>query len=146
VLVRAAWSLVIVVIITGCAAQPMPQPSATEQQSPTEQPSAAEQPALHVIDVDGPGVTVMLGGQSLASVPCGGSAEVTPGGTVPPLPWELTILADDGGALQFPTREVDTLPWAILIRGRVALSGSWPMSYGPAPANLNDPCASVPPS
>ncbi len=112
---------------------------------PASQPQPTEQPALHILDIDGPGVVVMLGEQTLASVPCGGDAVVAPGGSMPQLPWQLTVLADDGGALSLPPPVV-VLPATLLIRDRVALVGSWPMgSYGPAPANLQHPCASVPP-
>lgn len=109
-------------------------------QSPSPSPSA-ESFGLHVVNVDGPGVIVLVAGEVEATVPCGGSATLAPDGSIPELPWAVEVRADDGQVL----RAFDIsgpAPQGVLVRGREVLIGSWPMSYGPAPT---DACASMSP-
>jgi hypothetical protein len=95
-------------------------------------PSPTEAQILHVVNVDGPEVAVVVGGQTIAIVSCGGAQEVEPGQTAPALPWNLMVHSTDGQELGSPTR-VTQLPRTLLIRGRNATLGPWPMiSYGPA--------------
>ena len=129
---RIVGALMVAVLFAGCG--------------PTSEASGPGEPAaLHIVNVDGPGVSVILGGKVLAAVPCGGDASLMPGGQLPPLPWDLAVRADDGAILGSVSIS-GSLPLAILIRGRSVLTGSWPMSYGPAPSPLNAPCGTVTPS
>ena len=103
-------------------------------------PSAVGEPAaLHIVNVDGPRVSILLGDTVVATVPCGTIAVLAPGSGLPGLPWNLTVRADDGQTLGSVSIS-GSLPQGVLIRGRDVLAGSWPMSYGPAPSPLDTPC------
>lgn len=101
--------------------------------------STGELAALHVVNVDGPGVQLVLADKVVARVPCGGSATLVPGGQLPGLPWVLTVRADDGAVLR-SVSIAGELPQGMVIRGRGVMTGTWPMSYGPAPSPLDAPC------
>ena len=94
--------------------------------------SPSEPGALHIVNVDGPDVSLFIAGTFVAAVPCGQDATLAPGGSLPALPWEVVVGANGGGTLGRVT--VSSLPLGLLIRGSAVLSGPWPMSYGPAPA------------
>ncbi len=131
-LARAASILTTVMLLVGCGSGA--QPSGT-----------GEPAALHIVNVDGPGVVVMLGDETVATVPCGGSATLQPGGSIPGLPWDLSVRADDGETLR-SVSIAGPLPQGMLIRGRSVMIGSWPTTYGPAPSPLDAPCGSATPS
>ena len=125
----AAAAILVVLSTLGCSSSSRP--------SPTGEPAA-----LHVVNVDGPAVYLLFSGTVIATVPCGGSATLAPGGQLPGLPWDLTIRAADGEVLR--SVSITTLPQGMLVRGRSVLTGSWPMSYGPAPSPLDAPCGTGP--
>ena len=95
--------------------------------------SSPEPGALHVVNVDGPDVSVLIAGKVVAAVPCGQDATLAPGGSLPGLPWEV-VVDERGGGGMLGRVAVSSLPLGLLIRGSAVLSGPWPMSYGPAPA------------
>lgn len=103
--------------------------------------SGGEVPAVHIVNVDGPSVDLLLDDEVIATVACEATATVVPGaGSVPALPWELTVQSSDGTVLGSPS-VADPLPKGVLIRGTGVLTGPWPMlSYGPA----SPPCAPDP--
>lgn len=94
---------------------------------------------LHLVNVDGPDVSVLLDGQVVVELPCGASRELATGDGRSPLPWTLEVRATDGEVIGTPTIE-GPLPRGLLIRGRNVLTAPWPMKDGPAPANPNAPC------
>jgi len=107
--------------------------------------SAPGEPAvLHIVNVDGPDVSVLLGASVVALVACGGDATLVPGPPVGALPWDVVVRADDGAILG-SVSILGPLPQGLLIRGRALISGSWPMSYGPAPSPLDAPCGTAVP-
>jgi hypothetical protein len=127
--VLAAIVLAIGLLIAGCASGSSPIPSLS-----------GEPAALHVANVDGPDVSLLIAGNVVAVVRCGSSASFEPGGSMPSLPWELTVRASDGEVLQ--SVSVSALPEVLLVRGRGVLTGPWPMSYGPPPDTTCEPAAS----
>jgi hypothetical protein len=112
----------------------------------TVEPAIPPEPAvLHVVNVDGPEVEVLLGGLVVATIPCGGTMTLIPGVELPAWPWELLVRATDGGNLDGQTERAisiagPTVPRSLLVRGRSVLTGPWPISFGPRPG----PCASTP--
>lgn len=129
---RIAQAIVLAAVIAACG------PGAAT-------PADGEPAALHIVNVDGPDVVVLLGEAQVATVACGSAATLEPGGALNQLPWNLTVRAVDGVALRTVTID-GPLPSGILIRGRTVLTGPWPMSYGPAPSPLGAPCGSDVPS
>lgn len=105
----------------------------------TTGPSTGDRAALHIVNVDGPRVVVLLADANVATVECGGEATLVPGDNVPQPPWSLAVRADDGAILR-SVSIVGDLPQGMLIRGRAVLTGPWPMSYGPAPSPLDALC------
>jgi hypothetical protein len=87
--------------------------------------------AVHIVNVDGPIVEVLMDGGRVATVACGGSAALIATGVPRGLPWTLEFWTSDGEHLETLTVE-GPLPWGVLIRGTAVLNGPWPMSYGPA--------------
>ncbi|HYK96280.1 MAG TPA: hypothetical protein VE011_10500 [Candidatus Dormibacteraeota bacterium] len=82
---------------------------------------------------------LVLAGQVIATIACGGQTVLAPGSALPALPWALTVRATDGGVLsgQGDQPILFAAPLAeqgVLIRDRTVIVGPWPMSYGPAPA------------
>ena len=98
--------------------------------SPLIAPGQSETAALHIVNVDGPDVSILIAGKLVAGVPCGQEATLSPTAPLPRLPWVLVVRATDGGTLGHVA--VSNLPLGVLIRGNEVLSGPWPMSYGPA--------------
>jgi hypothetical protein len=96
----------------------------------------AEPISLHVVNVDGPEVSVLVAGKVVAVVPCGNGKTLAPGGSLPGLPWSVVVRANDGETLA--SLSVSSLPQVLLIRGRGVMIGPLPMSYGPAP--VGTPC------
>lgn len=119
-------------LVAGCA---LAGPS-----SPTGEPAA-----LHIVNLDGPDVSVVLGGAVIATVPCGGSTALVPGTQLPGQPWDLTIRTA-GGEVLGSVSIAGPLPQGILVRGHCVLTGPWPMTYGPAPSPLEAPCGTSPPA
>jgi hypothetical protein len=142
-LARAASILTTVVLLNGCASGA--QPSGTGERLSTQSAATEELASLHIVNVDGPNVVVILGGATVASVPCGGNVTLEPGGLVPGLPWELSVRSEDGASLR-SVSITGPLPQGMLIRGRSVMTGSWPMAYGPAPSPLDAPCRIATPS
>jgi len=127
-----ASGVLVALLVAGCA---LAGPS-----SPTGEPAA-----LHIVNLDGPDVSVVLGGAVIATVPCGGSTALAPGTQLPGLPWDLTIRTAAGEVLG-SVSIAGPLPQAILVRGHSVLTGPWPMTYGPAPSPLEAPCGTRPPA
>jgi hypothetical protein len=142
-LARAASIVTTVMLVVGCGSGA--QPSGAADRAGTQPAAAGERASLHIVNVDGPDVAVMLGGETVATVPCGGSATLEPGGSLPGLPWDLSVRSADGASLRSMSI-TGPLPQGVLIRGRSVITGSWPMSYGPAPSPLDAPCGSATPS
>ena len=109
------------VLLMGCGASPSSSPT-------------GEVRAVHIVNVDGPDVDLIVGDQVIATLACGGTASLVPGtGSLPELPWEITVKSSEGAILGTPSM-ADPLPQGVLIRGSSVLTGPWPMSYGPGPA------------
>ena len=118
---------ILAAVLAGCAGARYASPS-------------GEVPGLHVVNVDGPEVDLVLDDQVIATVACGAIATLVPGtGDLARLPWQLTVRSSNGTVLDSQSL-ADLLPQGLLIRGTSVLIGPWPMSYGPAPAS----CTAVP--
>jgi hypothetical protein len=85
-------------------------------------------PSLHLVNVDGPAVTVSVNGGQLTSVSCGSVATVTPTGAPP---WIVVVTAENGSEL-YRTTLADATEEGIVVRLYGVRSGAWPMPYGPA--------------
>jgi hypothetical protein len=85
---------------------------------------------LHIVNVDGPAVTVSINGGQVTRVGCGSSATVTPTGSPP---WVVVVIAESGSDL-YRTTLVDAAEQGIVVRLDGVRSGAWPMPYGPAGA------------
>jgi hypothetical protein len=107
--------------------------------------SSSDEPALHIVNVDGPEVSVLLGAKLMASVPCGGEATISTASAGRDLPWDLVVVAEDGGIIGSASIP-GPLPRAMLIRGRTVMTGTWPTTYGPAPSPFDAQCATPPAS
>jgi hypothetical protein len=142
-LARAASIVTTVILLIGCGSGA--QPSGTVEPAGTKSAAAVERASLHIVNVDGPDVVVILGGETVATVPCGGNATLEPGGSLPGLPWDLSVRTAGGASLR-SVSIAGPLPQGMLIRGRAVMTGSWPMSYGPPPSPLDAPCGSATPS
>lgn len=89
--------------------------------------------SLHVANVDGPAVQVVIAGREVATLACGTSTVLQPGGELPALPWRVEVRAADGTLLDHGSVSfADGPPWGLLIRGHSVLTGPYPMAYGPA--------------
>ena len=110
--------------------------------TPSETTLTGDSGVVHVVNVDGPGVSVLLGAKVVATVPCGGAATITQGSELGALPLDLVVRAPDGAILGIASI-TGPLPRGILIRGRSVLTGPWPMSYGPAPSPFEAPCGTA---
>ncbi len=102
---------------------------------------SGEPAALTVLNVDGPGVSLLVDDQVVVAVPCGASATVMPNEELPKLPWNLAVRADNGEVIG--SLSLEGLPEWVVVRGRSILVGRSP-SYGPAPSLLASPCAAPP--
>jgi hypothetical protein len=104
-------------------------------------PSSEVSTTVHVVNVDGPQINLVLNDQVISSIACRGGVTLVAGqGSLSKLPWDLTIKSSDGAVLGV-AHLADPEPNAVLIRGTSVLTGPWPMSYGPAPAAT---CAAAP--
>lgn len=95
---------------------------------------------LHVANVDGPTVQLEIAGRTVATVACGASTVLQPGGEVPALPWRVEVRTLDGtllndGSVSFAQGS----PWGLIVRGSSVLTGPYPMAYGPASSGCPSP-------
>ena len=96
--------------------------------------------SLHAVNVDGPTVQLVFNGQLVATLPCGGSAVLEPGGSMPSLPWHIKVMTPAGVTLNNGRVDADQgPPMGLLVRSFSVLTGLYPMAYGPAPST---PCPS----
>ena len=96
--------------------------------------------SLHAVNVDGPTVELVINGQLAATLPCGSSAVLEPGGTLPAMPWHIEVRTPAGVTLNNGRVNADQgPPMGLLVRGSSVLTGPYPMAYGPAPLT---PCPS----
>ena len=102
---------------------------------------SGEASTVHLVNVDGPKVDVILGEKVVSTIGCGAAVVLEPGrGNLPNLPWDLTVKSSTGtvlGAAHLANPGPDT----VLVRGTTVLVGASPMSNGPAQAS---PCPSAP--
>lgn len=111
--------------------------------SPTSGGGAQYTPAvfrLHVANLDGPTVRLVIAGRTVATVACGASTVLEPGAEVPALPWRVEVRTAggtllDNGSVSF----VQGPSWGLLIRGTSVLTGPYPMAYGPASSGCPSP-------
>ena len=96
---------------------------------------------LHVLNIDGPTVGLMVGEQVVATVPCGSGVDLHAGaGDVPALPWTLEVRTAAGalvGSASYPTGAAEQ---SLQIRGGKVTTGGI-MSGGPSAGP--DACASA---
>lgn len=91
---------------------------------------------LHIRNMDGPTVKVLVAGVELATVRCGTGLALTPQ-TSPP--WDVVIV-DATTSEQLFRREFSDAPdQEVVIRSDGASAGPWPMPGGPAPATTCPP-------
>jgi hypothetical protein len=90
---------------------------------------------VHILNMDGPTVKVVIGGVAVATVRCGESTAVTPQS---PPPWEI-VVTDLSGAELLRKTSSDAPEQGVIVRSDGARAGEWPLPGGPAPATTCPP-------
>lgn len=131
-----SWVAVIVLALAAllaaaCTARPSPTPAQPSPSTPAY--------TIHVLNVSGPSVEVLAGGTSVATVPCGGGADIRSDDVrLPPTPYEMVVRRVDNSSALGQTSVTAPADMAIQVRDATVAFGQG--STG-GPSVAPDACA-----